>query len=190
MRIFVWGRELLSHKTSFHKSTVEQVHIKPCKQSLNVPWYTENIAWRAELGRYRLLSIHIKASAFSYWQRLKCSTNVLLREAFQCATKYTPFFDIQQNEATQQHIKNAGLVKKKPLWNQYLQNWLENQNRSSTSSSLVPRTFTLAFGNGVATVQERNLHKRKLKIIINLKTTWHHSITKPPHRISLTRFRW
>ena len=47
-----------------------------------------------------------------------------------------PFFDIQQNEgitkkckikepATQQHSKNARLVIKETLRNQYLQNWLE-----------------------------------------------------------------
>ena len=50
----IWGPELLSYKTPFDKSTIEQVHIKFCKQSLNVPWYTENIAYRAELGRYPL----------------------------------------------------------------------------------------------------------------------------------------
>jgi len=71
--------------------------------------------------------------------------NVLLREAFQWATKYTPFFDIQQKEeinnkckvkepATQPHIKNALLVIMKTLRNQYLQKRLETQNRSSTSS--------------------------------------------------------
>ena len=38
------GLELLSHKTPYDKSTIEQVHIKFCKQSLNVPWYKENIA--------------------------------------------------------------------------------------------------------------------------------------------------
>jgi len=126
----IWGPELLAYKTPFDKSTTEQVHIKVCKQSLNVPWYTENIACRAELGRYPL-SIDIKASIFSYGQRLKHSTNnVLLREAFQYATKHTTFFDIQQNEeinkkckikepATQQHIKNARLVIKKTLKNQY-----------------------------------------------------------------------
>ena len=141
----IWGPELLSYKTHFDKSTIEQVHIKFCKQSLNVPWYTENIACKTELGRYPL-SIDIKASIFSYWQRLKhSSNNVLLREAFQYATKYTPSFDILRNEeinkrckvkepTTQQHIKNARLVIKKTLRNQYLQNWLETQNRSSTSS--------------------------------------------------------
>ena len=79
----IWGPELLSYKTHFDKSTIEQVHIKFCKQTLNVPWYTENIACRAELGRYPL-SIDIKASIFSYWQRLENScNNVLLSEAFQ-----------------------------------------------------------------------------------------------------------
>ena len=55
----IWGPELLSYKTHFDKSTIEQVHIKFCKQTLNVPWYTENKACRAELGRYPL-SIDIK----------------------------------------------------------------------------------------------------------------------------------
>ena len=48
----IWGPELLSsYKTHFDKSAVEQVHIKFCKQTLNTPWYTENIACRAELRR-------------------------------------------------------------------------------------------------------------------------------------------
>ena len=75
----------------FDKSTIEKVHIKFCKQSLNVPWYTENIVCRAELGWYPL-SIDIKASICSYWQRLKHSTNnALLREALIsiCNKKYT-----------------------------------------------------------------------------------------------------
>ena len=56
----IWGTEQLSYKTGFDKSTIEQVHIKFCKQTLNVPWYTENTARRAELyGRYPL-SIDIK----------------------------------------------------------------------------------------------------------------------------------
>ena len=50
----VWGPELLSYKTHFVKGTIEQVHIKFCKQTLNVLWYTENKACRAELGRYPL----------------------------------------------------------------------------------------------------------------------------------------
>ena len=38
----IWGPELLSsYKTHFDKSTIEQVHIKLCKQTLNVPWYTK-----------------------------------------------------------------------------------------------------------------------------------------------------
>ena len=58
----IWEPELLSYETPFDKSTIEQVHTK---FSLNVPWYTENIASRAELGRYPL-SIDIKGSIFSY----------------------------------------------------------------------------------------------------------------------------
>ena len=51
--------------THFDKSTIEQVHIKSCKQSSNVPWCTENNAWRVGLGRYSL-SIEIKAPIFSH----------------------------------------------------------------------------------------------------------------------------
>jgi len=132
---------------------------------------------RAELGRY-LLSINIKASIFSYWQRLKHSTNnVLSREEFQYATKHTTFFDIQQNEAinkkckikepaTQQHIKNARLVIKKTLKNQYLQSWLETQNRSSTSSR---EKFT----------QKKVKNNYQFENYLTL-------ITKPAHRISPT----
>ena len=50
----IWGPELLSYKTHFDKSTIEQV-----KQTLNVLWYTENKACRA--GRCPI-SIDIKAS--------------------------------------------------------------------------------------------------------------------------------
>ena len=52
----IWGPEFLSYKTHFDKSTIEQV-----KQTINVPWYTEKKARRAELGRYPL-SIDIKVS--------------------------------------------------------------------------------------------------------------------------------
>lgn len=52
-------------------------------------------------GRHGSHSV-TKASIFSYRQRLKHSpNNVLLCVAFQYATKYTPFFDIQQNERNQ-----------------------------------------------------------------------------------------
>ena len=50
----IWRPELLSYKTHFDTSTIEQVHIKFSKQILNVPWYTENEACRAQLGRYPL----------------------------------------------------------------------------------------------------------------------------------------
>ena len=177
----IWGPELLSYKTPFDKSTIKQVHIKFCKHSLNVPWYIENIACRAELGRYPL-NIDIKASIFSYWQRLKHSANnVLLREAFQYITKIhlSSTFNSENEEinkkckvkepVTQQHIKNARLVIKKTLRDQYLQNWLETQNKSSTSS------------------REKFTEKE-------VKNNYHFenyltSITKPAHRISLTRLR-
>ena len=172
--------ELLSYKTLFDKSTIEQVHIKICKQTLNVPWYTENIACRAELGRYPL-SIDIKASIFSYWQRLKHScNNVLLSEAFQYATTSTTFFDVVINEEitrghqvtepiTRQHIKNGRLTVRKTLRNQYSQNWLETHNSSSSTS------------------REKFTHKevkKSYEFENYLKT-----VTNPAHRISLTKLR-
>ena len=41
----IWGPELLSYKTHFDKSTIEQVHIKFCKQTLNTPWYVHREHW-------------------------------------------------------------------------------------------------------------------------------------------------
>ena len=70
LRLWNMGTRTTVKKTHFDKSTIEQVHIKFCKQVLNVPWYTENTAWKAELGRYHL-SIDIKASLLCYWQRLE-----------------------------------------------------------------------------------------------------------------------
>ena len=96
----IWGPELLSYKTHFDKSTIEQVHIKFCKQTLNTPWYTENIACRAELGRYPL-RIDIKASIFSYWLRLQHKTaNPLLKEAFHQAKNQSQHFDVLNNDET------------------------------------------------------------------------------------------
>ena len=70
---------------------------------------------------------------------------------------------------TQQHTKNVGLVIKKTLKNQYLQNWLETQNGSSTSSR---EKFTQK------EVKNNNQFENYLTLI-----------TKPAHRISLTRLR-
>ncbi|KAL9978039.1 hypothetical protein ACROYT_G015516 [Oculina patagonica] len=173
----IWGPELLSYKTHFDKSTIEQVHIKFCKQTLNVPWYTENIACRAELGRYPLI-IDIKTSIFSYWQRLKyCCNNVLLSEAFQYATTSTTFFDVATNEEmhqetepiTRQHIKNGRLTMRKTLRNKYSQNWLGTQNSSSSTS------------------REKFTHKevKKSYEFENYLT----SVKNPAHRISLTKLR-
>ena len=176
----IWGPELFSYKTHFDKSTIEQVHIKFCKQTLNVPWYTENIACRAELGRYPL-SIDIKASIFSYWQRLKHScNNVLLSEAFQYATTSTTFFDVVINEEitrghqvtepiTRKHIKNGRLTIRKTLRNQYSQNWLETQNSSSSTS------------------REKFTHK-EVKKSYEFEN-YLKAVTNPAHRISLTKLR-
>jgi len=84
----IWGPELLSYKARFDESTIEQVHIKFSKQT----WYAENIACRAELGRYPL-SIDIKASIFSYWLKLQHKTvNPLLKEVFHHEKKSQPIF--------------------------------------------------------------------------------------------------
>ena len=46
----IWGPDLLSYKTLFDKSTIKQVHIKLCKQSLNVPWYKKLFLAEQSLG--------------------------------------------------------------------------------------------------------------------------------------------
>ena len=46
----IWGPELLSYKTPFDKGTIEQVHIKFCKQSLNVPWIQKILPAEQSLG--------------------------------------------------------------------------------------------------------------------------------------------
>ena len=158
----IWGPELLSYKTHFDKSTIEQVHIKFCKQTLNTPWYTENIACRAELGRYPL-SIDIKASIFSYWLRLQHGTvNPLLKEAFHHARNHSQFFDVLNNDETirmhstsntssQQPVKNARSSIKKQLKKDYIRNWLKARNNTSECS-------------------ERNLHIKKSNTTTNWKT--------------------
>ena len=176
----IWGPELLSYKTHFDNSTIEQVHIKFCKQALNVPWYTENIASRAELGRYPL-SIDIKASLFCYWQRLKHKTNnPLLNEAFLYAKNRGAFFDILNSDETlqihsaqeiltQQHIKNACSRIKQQLRENYLQNWLNARNSKSDSS------------------REKFTHKeikKDYQLEEYLKT-----VKNPAHRVSMTRLR-
>lgn len=46
----IWGPQLLSYKAPFDQSTSEQVLIKCCKQSLNVPFYTEILLSEKSLG--------------------------------------------------------------------------------------------------------------------------------------------
>ena len=141
----IWEPELLSFKTHFDKSTIEQVHIKFCKQTLNTSWYTENIACGTELGRYTL-SIDIKASIFSYWLRLQHETvNPLLKEAFHHARNHSKVFDVLNNDETirmhstsntssQQPIKKARSSIKKQLKNDYIRNWLKARNNTSECS--------------------------------------------------------
>ena len=128
------GPELLSYKTHFDKSAIEQVHIKFCKQTLNVPWYTENKACRAELGRYPL-SIDIKASLLCYWQRLEQkSDNPLLHEAFIYVRNHSQFYDLLNSGETiqmtkkQQCIKNTRSSIKQQLQKKFSQNWFKAPN--------------------------------------------------------------
>ena len=176
----IWRPELLSYKTHFDKSTVKQVHIKFCKQTLNTPWYTENKACRAELGRYPL-SIDIKASIFSYWQRLQYKTNnPLLNEAFLYAKSHSQFFDILNSDevirkhstidtVNQQQIKNVRSSIKKQLRKTYVQNWL--QIRSSTTDNS----------------REKFTHK-EIKHEYQLEN-YLRNIRNPAHRISITKLR-
>jgi len=107
----------------------------------------------------------------------------LLREAFQYATTYTPFFDVPINEeitrgyqvtesteaVTREHIKSGRLKIKENLRNQYSQNWLETKNSSSTTSR---EKFTHK------EVKKRYQFENYLKMVTN-----------PAHRISLTKLR-
>ena len=176
----IWGPELLSYKTHFDKSTIEQVHIKFCKQTLNTPWYTENIACRAELGRYPL-SIDIKASIFSYSLRLQHKTvNPLLKEAFHHSKSHSQFFDVLNNDETirmhstsntssQQLIKNARSSIKKQLKKDYIRNWLKARNNTSEGS------------------REKFTHK-EVKFDYQLED-YLKTIRNPAHRISMTKLR-
>ena len=59
---------------------------------------------------------------------------MLLREAFQYATKNTPFFNIQQNEEINKKCKVKEPGSNPATHQEYLQNWLETQNRLPTNS--------------------------------------------------------
>ena len=132
----IWGPELLSYNTHFDKSTIEQVHIKFCKLTLNTPWYTENIACRSELGRYPL-SIDIKASIFIYWLRLKHKTvNPLLKEAFHHAKSHSQFFDALNN------VNNDETVRMHSTSNTSSQQLIKNA-RSSIKKQLKRTTFEI-----------------------------------------------
>ena len=130
------------------------------KQTLNIPWYTENIACRAELRRYPL-SIDIKASIFSYWLRLQHKTvNPLLKEAFQHARNHSQFFDVLT-------IKNARSSIKKQLKKDYIRNWLKAGNNTSECS------------------REKFTHK-EVKFDYQLED-YLSTIRNPAHRISMTK---
>ena len=110
-----YGDQNYNHKTHFDKSTIEQVHIKFCKQTVNTPWYTENIACRAELGRYPL-SIDIKSSIFSYWLRLQHETvNPLLKEAFHHARNHSKVFDVLNNDETIRMHSTSNTSSQQPI---------------------------------------------------------------------------
>ena len=84
LRLWNMGTRTTVKKTHFDKSTIEQVHIKFCKQVLNVPWYTENTAWKAELGRYHL-SID---KGFPFMSLAKIRTKIGHCSYFHCTYLY------------------------------------------------------------------------------------------------------
>ena len=142
-------------------------------------WYAENIACRAELGRYPL-SIDIKASLFCYWQTLKQTNNPLLYKAFLYAKIHSPFFNILINYetirnyskhevSTQQHTRNARFKIKQQLRRHYFQNWLKLRNSTSDNS------------------RQKFTHKeiKKNYQLEEYLTT----VRNPAHRISITRLR-
>ena len=171
----IWGPELLSYKTHFDKSTIEQVHIKFCKQTLNVPWYTENKACRAELGRYPL-SIDIKASLLCHWQRLEqISDNPLLHEAFIYARNhvsfmiYTNALQKRGNKTSNVLIKNSRFSIKQQLHKKISQDWFKAQNDISDSCK---QEYTNK------EIKKDYRLEEYLKIVRN-----------PAHRISMTKLR-
>ena len=99
----VWGTELLALKTDFDKSDIEQTHLKFCKQTLGVPFYTSTIKVRAELGRFPL-SIMIKTQIAKYFLRLKYNIdNPLLKAAFNYSTKFSTNFNYITANLTDLH---------------------------------------------------------------------------------------
>ena len=160
----IWGPELLSYKTHFDKSTIEQVHIKLCKQTLNVPWYTENKACRAELGRYPL-SIDIKASLLCYWQRLEQkSDNPLLNEAFIYARNHSQFYDLLNSDETIQiHYKNEVIKNQQCVKDTRSSIKQQLQKKLSQDCFKLETTFRIAL--------DKNIQTRKLKKIIAWKNT-------------------
>ena len=127
------------------------------------------------------MSIDIKASIFSYWQRLQYKTNnPLLNEAFLYANSHSQFFDILNsdevirehstiNTVNQQQIKNVRSSIKKGLRKTYVQNWL--QIRSSTTDNS----------------REKFTHK-EIKHEYQLEN-YLKNIRNPAHRISITKLR-
>ena len=158
----IWGPELLSYKTHFDKSTIEEVHIKFCKQTINTPWYIENIACRAELGRYPL-SIDIEASIFSYWLRLQHETvNPLLKKHFITQEITANFLMYQimtkQCECTLQAIHQANSLSR----------MLVLPQRNSLKRTAFEIGWRLAAT--LPNAPERNLHIKKSDTTTNWKT--------------------
>ena len=128
-------------KVQLSKFTLNSVNIHK-----NVPWYTENKACRAELGRYPL-SIDIKASLLCYWQRLEQkSDNPVLNEAFSYARNHSQFNDLLNSDETiqmyykneviknQQCVKNTRSSIKQQLQKKFSQDWFKARNDISDSS--------------------------------------------------------
>ena len=149
--------------------------------TLNVPWYAENKACRAELGRYHL-SIDIKASLLCYWQRLEQkSDNPLLKEAFIYARNHSQFCDLLNSDETiQMHfknevIKNQRCVKntrssiKQQLQKKFSQDWFKAQNDISDRS-------------------RQKYTKKRIKKDYHLEE-YLKIVRNPAHRISMTKLR-
>lgn len=180
----IWGPELLSYKSEFDTSDIEQTHLKFCKQILNIPSYTANMKVRAELGRYPL-SVDIKKQIASYYLRLKYNiTNSTLKVAFQYSVCHsTPFQNIyEQMVELQNPLKNVGkppstkqeiksIIKKteKDIKKSYAQGYFNTLLDESSNN-----TDKISYGN----MKKEYVMEKYLKVV-----------NKPSHRVAISKFR-
>lgn len=174
----IWGPELLQYKTPFDKSAIEQFHLKFCKIILGLPWYTSNVASRAELGRFPLIS-EIQCNIYSYYLRLKYNIgNDLLKHAFNYAmSNATDFQKVysslvsntsNHNIPSKHEIKSKRKKMLKSLHDNYQTDWINNINENSNGQHKITGKFV----------------KTKYNFESYLTT-----IRKPANRIALTKLR-